>query len=133
MADYFAHWLSFARRTDRKKLPKIFFVNWFRTGPDRKFLWPGYGENSRVLKWICERVEGTGKFTKTPIGNLPAADALDLAGLDLPDANLALLLKVDAPGWRQEVADVAAYYSRFNGKTPRELINQLNDLLLRLG
>jgi phosphoenolpyruvate carboxykinase (GTP) len=133
LADYFAHWLSFARRTDRKKLPKIFFVNWFRTGPDRKFLWPGYGENSRVLKWICERVEGTGKFTKTPIGNLPAADALDLAGLDLPDANLALLLKVDAPGWRQEVADVAAYYSRFNGKTPRELINQLNDLLLRLG
>jgi phosphoenolpyruvate carboxykinase (GTP) len=133
MADYFAHWLSFARRTDRKKLPKIFFVNWFRTGPDRKFLWPGYGENSRVLKWICERVEGTGKFTKTPIGNLPAADALDLAGLDLPDANLALLLKVDAPGWRQEVADVAAYYSRFNGKTPQALINQLNDLLLRLG
>ena len=73
MGDYFAHWLSFAQRTDRSKLPKIYFVNWFRKDADGKFLWPGYGENSRVLKWICERVEGTGKAQKTPIGNLPAA------------------------------------------------------------
>ena len=78
MGDYFAHWLSFARRTDRAKLPKIYFVNWFRKSADGKWLWPGYGENSRVLKWICERVEGTGKALKTPIGNLPTPDALDL-------------------------------------------------------
>lgn len=68
MADYFAHWLSFANRTDRSKLPKIFLVNWFRKGPDVKRLWPGFGENSRVRKWICERVEGTGKAVSTPIG-----------------------------------------------------------------
>ena len=84
MGDYFAHWLSFAQRTDRAKLPKIYFVNWFRKNGGGKWLWPGYGENSRVLKWICERVEGTGKAQKTPIGNLPTADALDLSGLNLP-------------------------------------------------
>ena len=84
MGDYFAHWLSFAQRTDRAKLPKVYFVNWFRKNADGKFLWPGYGENSRVLKWICERVEGTGKAQKTPIGNLPTPDALDLSGLNLP-------------------------------------------------
>jgi phosphoenolpyruvate carboxykinase (GTP) len=133
MAEYFAHWLSFAGRTDRKNLPKIFFVNWFRTGPGGKFLWPGYGENSRVLKWICERVEGTGKFRRTPIGNLPTSDALDLSGLNLPDSNLALLLNVDIEGWQKEVADVAAYYVRFNGQLPQALISQLNGLIQRLG
>ena len=80
MADYYAHWLSFAGRTDRSKLPKIFFVNWFRKDDTGRWLWPGYGENSRVLKWICERVEGTGKAVSAPIGNLPAPGALDLAG-----------------------------------------------------
>ena len=73
MGDYFAHWLSFAQRTDRAKLPKIYFVNWFRKDEAGKWLWPGYGENSRVLKWICERVEGTGQAQKTSIGNLPTA------------------------------------------------------------
>ena len=80
MGDYFAHWLSFAQRTDPAKLPKVFFVNWFRKDDDGNWLWPGYGENSRVLKWICERVEGGGEAVETPIGNLPAADALDLSG-----------------------------------------------------
>src|SRR5436190_4604898 len=84
MGDYFAHWLSFAKKTDRSKLPKIYFVNWFRKDSGGRWLWPGYGDNSRVLKWICERVEGTGKARPTPIGNLPTPDTLDLSGLTIP-------------------------------------------------
>jgi len=103
MGDYFAHWLSFAQRTDRARLPKIYFVNWFHKDANGKFLWPGYGENSRVLKWICERAEGTGKAQKTPIGNLPAADALDLSGLNLPADGLKQLLVVDVAGWKKRL------------------------------
>jgi phosphoenolpyruvate carboxykinase (GTP) len=132
MADYFAHWLSFAQRTDRNQLPKIYFVNWFRKGADGKFLWPGYGENSRVLKWICERVEGTGKAQLTPIGNLPTPDALDLSGLDLPAENLAQLLAVDSPGWRHEADDVAAYHAKFGKRLPMALSEQLGHLRHRL-
>lgn len=133
MADYFAHWLSFVRRTDRDKLPKIFFVNWFRTGADGKFLWPGYGENSRVLKWICERIEGTGKFRTTPIGNLPTSEALDLKGLNLPAENVDQLLAVNVEGWRKEIKDVGASYTRFGGRLPQVLVGQLNRLSERLG
>ncbi len=133
MADYFAHWLSFAKRTDRRKLPKVFFVNWFRRSADGKFLWPGYGDNSRVLKWICERVEGTGKAQTTPIGNLPTPDALDLSGLNLPAGNLEALLKVDLPGWKNEIADVAANYAKLGDKLPQALNDQLASLKQRLG
>ncbi|MGD0253477.1 MAG: phosphoenolpyruvate carboxykinase (GTP) [Verrucomicrobiota bacterium] len=133
MGDYFAHWLSFAQRTDRRKLPKIFFVNWFRKNDAGKWLWPGYGENSRVLKWICERVEGTGKAQKTPIGNLPTPDALDLSGLDLPADNLRHLLEVDLAGWKKEVEDITASYARFGGKLPKTLTDQLDGLRKRLG
>jgi phosphoenolpyruvate carboxykinase (GTP) len=133
MAEYFGHWLSFAERTERGKLPKIFFVNWFRTGADGQFLWPGYGENSRVLKWICERIDGAGKSQATSVGNLPALDGLDLAGLDLPAANLPELLKVDAEGWRKEIDEITAYYARFNGHVPQVLTDQLKGLLQRLG
>jgi phosphoenolpyruvate carboxykinase (GTP) len=133
MGDYFAHWLSFAQRTDRAKLPKIYFVNWFRKNGAGMWLWPGYGENSRVLKWICERVEGTGKAQKTPIGNLPTPDALDLSGLDLPDGNLRHLLEVDVAGWRKEVEDIAASYARFDSKLPKTLTEQLDALRKRLG
>ena len=100
MGDYFAHWLSMAERTDAAKLPKVFFVNWFRRGEDGRWLWPGYGENSRVLKWVFERVEGVGEAVTTPIGNLPTADALDLTGLDLPAEDLKQLLTVDVEGWK---------------------------------
>jgi phosphoenolpyruvate carboxykinase (GTP) len=133
MGDYFAHWLSFAQRTDRAKLPKIYFVNWFRKNDHDKFLWPGYGDNSRVLKWICERVEGTGKAQKTAIGNLPTPDALDLNGLNLPAENVKLLLAVDAPGWRAEIADVAANYAKFGSHLPKALTEQLDELKKRLG
>ena len=128
MADYFAHWLSFAQRTDRAKLPKVYFVNWFRKGTDGKFLWPGYGENSRVLKWICERVEGTAKARQTPIGNLPTAEALDLSGLNLPAANVEELLAVDREGWKKEIAGVEANYAKFGNRLPVALARELDDL-----
>ncbi len=131
--DYFAHWLSYAPKFGRARLPKIFFVNWFRLGADGKYLWPGYGENSRVLKWICERVEGTGRAQKTPIGNLPTADALDLSGLDLPAENVSQLLAVDAAGWRREVEDIAASYLKLGDRLPAELTSQLDQLRQRLG
>jgi len=133
MGDYFAHWLSFAQRTDRAKLPKIYFVNWFRKNGDGRWLWPGYGENSRVLKWICERVEGAGRARKTPIGNLPTPDALDLSGLDLPDGNLPQLLEVDVDGWKKEAEDIARSYARYEAKLPKTLTDQLDGLRKRLG
>jgi phosphoenolpyruvate carboxykinase (GTP) len=131
MGDYFAHWLSFGKN-DRSKLPKIYFVNWFRKSADGKFLWPGYGENSRVLKWIAERVDGTGKATKTPIGNLPTADALDLSGVNLPLDDVKALTSVDADGWKKEVDDVAANYTKFGNHLPQALNDQLAGLRQRL-
>ena len=133
MDDYFAHWLSFAKKTDRAKLPKVYFVNWFRKSAEGKFLWPGYGDNSRVLKWICERVEGTGKAHKTAIGNLPTPDALDLKGLNLTAENVKELLAVDVAGWRNEITDVAANYAKFGDHLPKALNQQLDSLRQRLG
>jgi phosphoenolpyruvate carboxykinase (GTP) len=133
MGDYFAHWLSFAQRTDRSKLPKIYFVNWFRKDATGRFLWPGYGENSRVLKWIAERVAGVGKAQKTAIGNLPSPDALDMNGLNLPANNMKTLVSVDVAGWRKEAEDVAANYARFGSRLPAALANQLEGLRRRLG
>ena len=133
MADYFAHWLSFAQRADRARLPKIYFVNWFRKDGNGKFLWPGYGENSRVLKWICERVEGAAKAQSTPIGNLPTPDALDLSGLNIPAEDLTQLLSADAAGWKKEADDIADYYAKFGDRLPGALRQQLDDLRKRLG
>jgi phosphoenolpyruvate carboxykinase (GTP) len=128
--DYMEHWLSFARRTDRSKLPKVFFVNWFRKdGQD--FLWPGYGENCRVLKWICERVEGTAAARKTAIGNLPAENAIDLSGLKIPAENMQALTSVEAEGWAKETADIAAFYAKL-GRVPEALKQQHSALHKRL-
>jgi phosphoenolpyruvate carboxykinase (GTP) len=132
MGDYFAHWLSMANKTDRSKLPKVFFVNWFRKSPEGKWLWPGYGENSRVLKWICERVEGTGKAVKTAIGYLPTEDGLDVAGLKTTAADLKQLLEVDAAGWQAEIADISANYDKFGDKIPVALKKELEGLKERL-
>src|SRR2546427_12457574 len=109
MADYFAHWLEFAQRGDRSKLPKVFFVNWFRKNASGKFLWPGYGDNSRVLKWICERVEGTAKARQTAIGNVPTLEALDTSGLNMPSEDVKALTSVDPAGWKKEAEDIANY------------------------
>jgi len=133
MGEYFGHWLSFVHRTDRSKLPKVYFVNWFRKNGDGKYLWPGYGENSRVLKWICERVEGTGAAETTAIGNLPARDALDLNGLNLSEEAVNHLLAVDVAGWKKEIADVAANYARFGEQLPEALAGELESLGRRLG
>jgi phosphoenolpyruvate carboxykinase (GTP) len=133
MGDYFAHWLSFAQRTERGKLPKIYFVNWFRKGADGKFLWPGYGDNSRVLEWICERVEGTAKARETEIGNLPTSASLNSTGLNVPAENIEQLITVDVAGWKREIADVASNYAKFGDRLPAALSEQLDDLRKRLG
>jgi phosphoenolpyruvate carboxykinase (GTP) len=132
MGDYLGHWLSFAQNGDRAKLPKVFFVNWFRKTSDGRWLWPGFGENSRVLKWICERLDGAGKAVRTAIGYLPAAEALDTKGLGLSQADLAELLAVDVEGWKREVADVAENYQKYGDRLPRALKTELQELNMRL-
>jgi len=119
--------------TDASKLPRVYFVNWFRKDAGGKWLWPGYGENSRVLKWICERVEGTAKSQQTPIGNLPTPDAIDISDLDIPAKDLKALTSVDANGWKKEADDIASYYGKFDGRLPEELKTQLAGLKQRLG
>jgi phosphoenolpyruvate carboxykinase (GTP) len=133
MGDYFAHWLSMADHGDRSKLPKIFFVNWFRKNAQGKWLWPGYGDNSRVLKWICERGEGAGKAVKTPIGNLPTADALDISGTSVSAEDLQELLSVDAAGWQSELDNITQYYATFGDRMPARLKRELEGLRARLG
>ena len=132
IADYFAYWLSFAKRTDRSKLPKVYFVNWFRRNTSGNFIWPGYGENSRVLKWVCERVEGTAKAHETAIGNLPTLDALDLSSLHVSPDDVRALTSVDEAGWRKEVEDIEAYYKKLDGRLPHELKQQVESLKQRL-
>ena len=131
MADYWSHWLSIGAK-DGAKLPKIFYVNWFRKDADGRFLWPGFGENSRVLAWIFGRVDGSAAAVDTPIGRLPAGDALDLSGLDLPADDVAELLKVDVEGWRKELPAVGDFYGEFGDRVPAVLRAQLDDLERRL-
>ena len=133
MGDYFGHWLSVGAKAEPEKLPKIYYVNWFRKGADGSFLWPGFGENSRVLKWIVERLEGTAGGTETAIGVVPAAADLDLEGLDLDSAELAELLGVDAETWRREAALIPAHFERFGAHLPEQLWAEHRALLARLG
>ncbi len=128
IADYFAYWLSFAKRTEPSKLPKVYFVNWFRKNASGGYNWPGYGENSRVLKWICERVEGTAKAQTTAIGNLPTPEALDLSGLHICAEDIRALTSVDEAGWRNEAEDIEAYYKKLDGRLPPELKRQVESL-----
>ena len=133
MGDYFE---PLARRWGRTRAAtrcrKIFYVNWFRKGDDGKFLWPGYGDNSRVLKWIFDRCEGTAKAIETPIGNLPADGDLDLDGLDLDPEDLRELLAVESEGWLAELPMIREYYESFGAKMPKELVAQLDALKSRL-
>ncbi|HOP75111.1 MAG TPA: phosphoenolpyruvate carboxykinase (GTP) [Bacillota bacterium] len=131
MGDYFAHWLNIGTKTEASKLPKIFYVNWFRKTSDGKWLWPGYGENSRVLKWIFEQVTGEGKAVKTPIGYMPTVDAIDRTGLDVSDEDMKELLKVDREEWLKEVASIREHYAKFD-RLPKELNDQLDALEKRL-
>ena len=133
MADYFAHWLSFPQRTSRDKLPKIFFVNWFRRGSDGRWLWPGFGHNIRVLKWIVDRIEGRAAAVETPIGRLPTPESLDLSGLNLPAEDVQELLRVDREGWLKELEDVETLYERFGNRLPQTLRDQLARIRKGLG
>jgi len=132
MGDYFNHWLKVGAGADPAKLPRIYFVNWFRKDERGKFVWPGYGENSRVLKWIVDRLEGEAEAVDSPIGRLPARDGLDLTGLDLTDAQLDLLLTVDPEIWRAEAALIPPAYEKFGPRLPPALWEQLAALGARL-
>ena len=132
MGDYFAHWLEMGQNTDTSKLPKIFYVNWFRKDAEGGWLWPGFGENSRVLKWIVERVSGTGDAVETPIGYLPAAGAIDTGGLDVTDDQMAELLNVDVEEWLNEIESIREHYARFEETLPEALSDELAALEARL-
>jgi phosphoenolpyruvate carboxykinase (GTP) len=133
--DYFRHWIEMGKGSDGNadKLPKVFYVNWFRRGDDGRFLWPGFGENSRVLKWIVERLDGTAGAVESPVGYLPAPGALDLAGLDVPAEDVEAALAVDADEWKAEIPQVVAWFEKFGDKLPGVLWSELDALKARLG
>jgi phosphoenolpyruvate carboxykinase (GTP) len=132
MGDYFRHWLKIGRAADPAKLPRIYLVNWFRKDRNGKFVWPGFGDNSRVLKWVVERLEGRAAARRTPLGNVPTPDALDASGLKLGADDLRLLLSVDPSAWQREAALIADYHATFGERLPDELSEELAALKERL-
>jgi phosphoenolpyruvate carboxykinase (GTP) len=132
MGDYFAHWLKIGSQSQPSKLPKIFYVNWFRQNEKGKFLWPGYGENSRVLKWIFERCDGEAHAADTPIGRLPEPADLDTRGLDIPASDMARLLSVDVEGWKAEVPRIKEHFANFGSHLPKGLQDEVAGLEQRL-
>lgn len=128
MGDYLGHLLSVGKKTDANKLPRIYLVNWFRKNSDGKFIWPGFGENSRVLKWIAERLDGTGKAQETPIGNLPTLDAIDRGGINVSEADMAELLHVDRDAWLAEIESIKESYASYGTQLPGELKDALATL-----
>ena len=131
MADYWSHWLSIGKK-EGAKLPKIFYVNWFRKNEAGKFIWPGFGENSRVLKWVFERCNGSADAIDTPIGKMPTLDGIDFNGLGMNEADKANLLRVDVEGWLQELPSIEEYYDSFGNHLPEELRQQIKALKKRL-
>lgn len=132
MGDYFAHWLKMGQGRDASKLPRIFFVNWFRKDQDGRFVWPGFGDNARVLKWISERIDGEAEAVDTAVGRVPSVSALDLSGLDLTPAQLSTLLDVDAGVWAEEAALIPDFYRQFGDRLPTALWGQHSALVARL-
>jgi phosphoenolpyruvate carboxykinase (GTP) len=132
MGDYFAHWLKMGEKGGAN-MPKIFYVNWFRKSPEGKFIWPGFAENSRVLKWIFERCDGTVQAVDTPIGKMPAPGSIDTNGLDVPPETMAELTKVDTEGWKSELPLIREHFATFGSKLPKALSEQLDALERRLG
>ncbi len=132
MGDYFAHWLEMGQKTDEDKLPKIFYVNWFRKDEDGGWLWPGFGENSRVLKWIVERISEKSDAVETPIGYTPAAGAIDISDIDVTDAQMEELLDVDIDEWLNEIESIREHYERFEDRLPKALYDELDALETRL-
>jgi phosphoenolpyruvate carboxykinase (GTP) len=131
MGDYFQHWLDMGDRLGAKA-PRIFYVNWFRNGPDGKFLWPGFGDNSRALKWMCERVDGKAGARDTAIGLLPGDSDLDLDGLSISPDAVRELLNVDVAAWRAEVPDIEQHFKQFGDRLPGRVASQLEQLAARL-
>jgi phosphoenolpyruvate carboxykinase (GTP) len=121
-ADYWQHWLSFEGKSAH--LPPVFHVNWFRQDASGHFLWPGFGENLRVLRWIIDRCAGRAGAKESPIGYLPRREDIDLAGLQLADGTLDALLDVDAASWRREMLDIGEYFRGFGPRVPRELLEE---------
>ena len=133
MGDYFAHWVKVGKNADQSKLPKIYYVNWFKKDQDGKFVWPGFGENSRVLKWVVQRLNGEAEGVETPIGVLPTKEALDRDGLAMTDAELDFVLDVDKDVWRDEASLVPEHLNTFGDHTPKELWDEYRALVERLG
>ena len=131
MADYWQHWVDISKK-QHVQLPRIYYVNWFRKDANGKYIWPGFGENSRVLKWIFERCEGSADAEETPIGNLPTMDSLDLSGIDLGQDEIAQLLSVEIDGWLSEIPLIEAYYTQYGDRVPQALRQELNSLRERL-
>jgi phosphoenolpyruvate carboxykinase (GTP) len=132
MGDYFAHWLKIGTRSSAENLPKVFYVNWFRKTPEGKWLWPGYGENSRVLKWVFERICGEGKAVETAIGHVPTPEAIDMTGLSIPAEDMRELLSVDVAAWKAEADGIEQHYAKFGERLPAELRAELKALRGRL-
>jgi phosphoenolpyruvate carboxykinase (GTP) len=133
MGDYLGHWLDVGNAADdQSKLPKLYYVNWFRKSPEGKWLWPGFGENSRVLAWIFGRITGQADAVETVIGNLPTADSLDTTGLDVDDAAMAELLRVDIDEWRAEIPSIEEHYAKLGERLPLVLKDELQALEKRL-
>ena len=132
VGDYFAHWLEIGQGADSERLPRLFWVNWFRRDEDRSFLWPGFGENCRVLDWVLQRVDGGGDAVDTPIGLMPTVDAIDRTGIDVDDAAMERLLDVDPTAWEAELAMIEEHYDALGERLPAELRRQLEGLRDRL-
>jgi phosphoenolpyruvate carboxykinase (GTP) len=131
--DYFRHWLQIGKDADSSKLPRVYFVNWFRKSAEGKFLWPGFGENSRVLTWIIGRIEGNKDAAETPIGLVPTVESLDTEGLDVSDADIAKALAVDVEEWKREIPLIEDWFAKIGDRTPSTLANELDALKTRLG
>jgi phosphoenolpyruvate carboxykinase (GTP) len=128
MADYLAHWLSIGGKSNPDALPKIYYVNWFRKDANGKFLWPGFGENSRVIAWVCERVAGDANAVDTPLGRIPAADSLNTEGLDVSAGDLANLLSVNTEDWLAEAESIEEHYAKLGDRVPSALHEELSKL-----
>ncbi len=132
MGDYFNHWLDMGKNANENKLPKIFYVNWFRKDEEGKFLWPGFGDNIRVMKWIFGRCDGTTDAKKAAVGYIPTKESLDLSGLEIPAKNLERILSIDKDEWCEEAEEMEEYYKQFGDRLPKELKQELDDLKARL-
>jgi phosphoenolpyruvate carboxykinase (GTP) len=133
VGDYLNHWIDLGKNADESKLPKVFYVNWFRRGADKRFLWPGFGENSRVLKWIVERIEGKTSGVETPIGIVATPESLDLDGLDVSEADVAEALAVNTDEWLGEIPSIEEWFDFVGEKLPTGIKDEFEALKQRLG